>query len=84
MTKELEYQLNDKTIFVQVSTHNEFINCLVYSPSPFKHGKTLLNTEIEINNFEKIVIKCLITEDYHLKIMQTNSVNGQTICHETI
>jgi hypothetical protein len=82
MTKEIKYQLNDKTILVQVTTHNDFVNCIEDNPSPFKNSKILLSPETNIDEFEKVVIKCFLEKSQRTIILSERSESGEAICHQ--
>lgn len=84
MTKEIEYKLGNKIVLVQVSTHSDFVDCIEDTPSPFKLGRTILSPEINIADFEKVVIKCFIEGSQRITILSNNGDSGQTICHNIV
>lgn len=84
MQKITEYQLGNRLVKVHITTHNEFVKCFEDVPSPFKHGKTILNPQIDVNQYEKVVVKCFIEEEQRLPIVQQSSISGESICHTVV
>src|SRR5260221_3649426 len=84
MTKEIQYRLGNETIIVQVSTLSDFEECKEDMKSPLKYGKAVLNPDINPNNYEKIVIKCVIEEPHKLIVTKQNKQSGEAICHEVV
>lgn len=41
MEKDVEYQLGFDTVLVKLSVHENFVNCLIDEPSPFKRSTTV-------------------------------------------
>jgi len=83
MTKSIEHDLGGETIIVQISTHDNFVQCIVDEPSPIKHGQTLFNPPIDIKNQRNVVIKCLIEENQRRKLIG-REISAQMIFHEVI
>jgi len=83
MEKDIEYTLGSSTVIVKVSVHDNFVNCLVDEPSPFKHSVTLGIGDISKVN--TVVIKCFMPEDERHKVRnKIPNISAQNIFHKIL
>ncbi len=86
MEKNIEFKIaqSGEYVTVRTSTHDEFIPCVEDMPSPFKHSKTALPSEIDPSKYKSIVIKCIIEGDEKTKVAKVPGLSGESICHEVV
>lgn len=75
---------SNETIEVEVTTNENFIECIEDNNSPFKHGKSFMDPKIEVEKYETIVIKCIIPENQRNKLFNYQAESSMKICYEVI
>ena len=70
MTHEILYELKTSSdkILIRINLYKDFVSCEEDIPGLFKHGTSLLDTKINQDDYEKIVIHSLIDKNDRGKI----------------
>lgn len=86
MRNIIKYDLlnGSESVDVEIILLNNFDKCIEDLNFPFKHGKSFINPDIEINKYETVVIKCLIPENERTKIINYHSESSMSICYKAI
>lgn len=90
MKKTIRYKLStsNETLELEITTHQDFIECLekVSSPSPFfgNRNKVFINPELQIEHYETVVIRCFISEQERLKVSNFAAENSMNITYKVV
>lgn len=86
MKKIIKYDLlnGSESIYVEIILSKNFFKCIEDLNLPFKHGKSFINPDIEVDKHETTVIKCFIPENERTKIINYHSESSMSICYKVI
>lgn len=82
-TTEMKFVLKEISVLANISINSDFKNCNEILNNPFSNSITILPENLNIENYEKVVVQCKINEDELVKILLANHI-PQTICVEII
>lgn len=88
MKKIIQYKLftSNETLELEITTHQNFVECLQKTSSPFfgNKNKVFINPELQIEQFETIVIRCFISENERLKVLNFAGENSMNITYKVV
>ena len=79
--KEIDYKFEHLGVEVtaKILLLKDFIKCDKFIESPFSNSRTVLPNDFNFDGFEQIVIRCSISKEEELKILQS-SHKPQSFC----
>lgn len=88
MIKTIQYKLltSNDTLELELSTHNDFVECLQKASLPFfgNKNKIFIDPKLQIEQYETIVIKCFISENERLKVLNFTGENSMNITYKIV
>lgn len=88
MKKTIQYKLltSNDTLELELSTHNDFFECLQKASPPFfgNINKIFIKPELQIKQYETVVIRCFISENERSKVLNFEGENSMNITYKVI
>jgi hypothetical protein len=86
MKKTIQHKLltSNESLVLEITTHKEFIECVQLVQNPFNKSKTFINPELQIEQYNTIVLKCFIAENERHKILNLNGENSMNITYKVV
>ena len=86
MKQIIKYNLSnsDEILELEITTHKDFEQCISLVKSPFNNSKTFIDPELQIEQYETVVIKCYISESERLKVLNTFGENSMNISYKVV
>lgn len=88
MKKTIHYKIlaNNETLELEISTHKDFVDCIEKHSPPFFGNKNILfvNPELQIEQYEVIVIKCFIAKEERSKVLNWGDESSMNISYKVI
>lgn len=83
--KETEYEFEHLEIKVtaKIAILKDFAECTKFIKTPFSNSRTILPNDFNYDDFEQIVVRCLLPENEELKILQPSQM-PQSFCVKII
>ncbi|MFV7233893.1 hypothetical protein [Flavobacterium sp. ZB4R12] len=88
MKKTIQHKLltSNETLELEITTHRDFVECLQKASSPFfgNRNKLFINPELQIEQYETVVIRCFISENERSKVLNFAGENSMNITYKVV